>query len=76
MLRAIKDDTLILGMTRRNFDLLIDHKPLRFSLPLKHIRSVILVFGETKPDIIEEVEASGLFKFSETAKRIAREYPE
>jgi hypothetical protein len=59
LLQAYTNELLIVGVTRRNLDWLLARKPLRIEV-LHPVKNVVLVFGETKLDIVAQLEAAGV----------------
>ena len=52
---------IIVGLTRGNLDRLVAGKPIHFTdSPMPELRTVAIVFGETKPDILTQLEAEGV----------------
>lgn len=73
MLQAYVDELLVVGVTRGNVDRLTDGQPMRIQL-LKPVKDILVVFGETKPDIIAELEAAGA-RFEQAHKDAAQRDP-
>ena len=71
MLVAYTETTAVVGLTRGNVDHLLDGHPLILHV-LRPVAHVLVVFGETKPDIIAQIEAMGGPRF-EAAHRAAAE---
>ena len=73
MIQAYQDDLLIVGVTRGNIDRLTAHRPMKIDI-MKPIKQVLIVFGETKPDIIAELESAGA-QFENVHKAAAERDP-
>ena len=73
MLQAYQDDLLIVGVTRGNIDRLTAHQPMKIDL-IKPVARVLVVFGDTKPDIIAELESAGM-QFEQSHKDAADKDP-
>ena len=65
---------LVIGITRGNVDRLTDGAPMSFDI-MRPVDRVVLFFGETKPAIIEEIEAKTPFRFEDAHKAAAMEDP-
>jgi hypothetical protein len=73
MLQAYQDDLLIVGVTRGNINKLTAHQPMKIDI-IKPVSRVLVVFGETKPDIIAELESAGA-QFEQAHKDAAERDP-
>lgn len=58
MLQMQAGDVLIIGITRENVTRLEQGKPILFT-PRWQAKEISIVFGETKPDIIAQMEQAG-----------------
>lgn len=74
MLQAYIDDLVVVGITRKNVEKLTAHQPMKIDLR-RPVSQVLVVFGETKPDIIAELEASGGVQFEQAHKDAAQRDP-
>jgi hypothetical protein len=59
MLQMYAGDRLVLGVTRANVERLTQGQPIKADL-LRKVSSVLIMFGETKPDILRLVEEAGI----------------
>jgi hypothetical protein len=73
MLQAYINERLVVGVTRGNIDRLTAHRPMRIQL-VRPVSEILVVFGETKPDIIAEMEAAGA-QFEQAHKDAAARDP-
>ena len=52
---------VLVGLTRENITRLIAGKPIHFTnTPMPELRDVGIMFGETKIDILKQLEAAGV----------------
>jgi len=59
MLQAYIGEKMVVGVTRGNVTRLADqNKPLIIKLQ-KSVTEIMVVFGETKPDILRQLETAG-----------------
>lgn len=74
MLQAYFNEVLIVGVTRKNVERLTAHQPIKIDLQ-RAVSRVLVVFGETKPAIIAELEANGGVMFEQSHKDAAEHDP-
>jgi hypothetical protein len=62
MLKARYGENLVLGLSRRNLELLQAGKPIRFNLSEINLppADVVIFFGETEQAMMEELQKHGL----------------
>lgn len=62
MLKARYGDNLVIGLSRRNLELLQSGKPIRFNLSDLNLPAgeVVIFFGETEQAMMEELTKHGL----------------
>jgi hypothetical protein len=52
---------IMIGLTRGNIERLTAGDPIQFAGgPVWELREVAIMFGETKPDILKQLEAAGV----------------
>lgn len=73
-LRGDGGDLLVIGITRGNVDRLTAGQPIMTDLQ-RRVDRVVIFFGETKPAIIEEIEAKTPFRFEAAHKAAAEADP-
>lgn len=74
MIQAYLEDLCVVGITRRNVEKLTNHEPMKIDLA-RPVRRILVVFGETKPEIIAELEAKGGAVFEASHKAAAEADP-
>jgi hypothetical protein len=74
MLQAYIDDLVVIGITRKNVEKLTAHQPMKVDLR-RGVTQMLVVFGETKPDIIAELETAGGIQFEQAHKDAAQRDP-
>lgn len=61
MMQFYFGDTLLLGITKRNLNKLMEGKPIQLEVKGKESIKVIgIVYGESKPAILEELQKAGM----------------
>lgn len=73
MIQAYAGDKMVVGVTRGNIERLTAGRPLMIQL-VKSVEQILVVFGESKLDIIQQLEDAGL-EFAESAKAAAEADP-
>jgi hypothetical protein len=74
MLQMYVGDLLIVGVTRANVEKLTAHQPMLIRLA-KPATAVCLVFGETKPAILTQVEQEMQIEIADVLKAAAAADP-
>lgn len=75
MIQAWVGDIHIVGLTRKNIERLTSGEPIRV-INLRPSAGTYIVFGETKPAIIAQLERETGVKFEQAHKDAAAEDPE
>lgn len=73
MLQAYLGDKMIVGITRGNLTKLVDRQPMVIRL-VKSVTEIMVVFGETKPDIVRQLREAGA-EIPDVVARAADEDP-
>lgn len=74
MLQAYLGDKMVCGITRGNVTKLVDEKQPMVIRLAKSVSEVMVIFGETKPDILRQLEEAGA-EIPDALKRSAEEAP-
>lgn len=74
MIQLYSGTVLVLGITKRNVDLLLDDRPIKVELQ-RPIDKMIIIFGKDKPSIIRKVESSTGMEVPEAVKKEAERDP-
>lgn len=75
MIQAYAGDLLMIGVTRGNIEKLTAGQPIFVAELHRPVRALVIVFGETKPDVIAAVERATSIPFEESHKAAAMEDP-
>jgi|HubBroStandDraft_1064217.scaffolds.fasta_scaffold66369_3 hypothetical protein len=72
MLKARYGDNLVLGLSRRNLELLQAGKPIRFNMRELNLppADVVIFFGETEEAMMEDLRSHGLAPVADPASEL------
>lgn len=74
MIQLYTDEGLIIGLTKMNIDRLKDKKPISIDIRM-NIKKLTIIYGDTKPDMIADIEKAGL-ELPEVVKQSLLESPD